>query len=380
MTVLIEDSPRNLLAWITDAVGAGLATGGVVSPFVSPRRRVNNSRRCGQEIADALVAAGAEIWFDATTHALQMAGVGDFRHYLAWDLWGGPLGDLSTTANQQEHVRRVFEVQRSLGAPLLGPSLLLHNPASTDSQRALDLSAVATATGEGSWLTIAGTTPFWESGSALDAHVGALAQLNPPGWFVCVARPLGSIPVDATAREVHGLCRTVRALSEYAPVYVSHGDLAALPAIAAGATSLGTGWDQRQRVCAFGSYAARAGGDGGGWYERPTFPGLVGSLKPNEAALMSSQDPALTTRLGGLPPPGPKEAFTKHVTVLRDITTRLARHPDLEHRCNELRAIYAAARTDWPIVVAVSGSPLGADDWIEAAAAGLELYATDEGW
>ena len=55
---------------------------------------------------------------------LQMGGVGDFRYYDEFDLWGGPRGDLTTHANRDEHVRKVFDVQDSLGAPHLAPTVL----------------------------------------------------------------------------------------------------------------------------------------------------------------------------------------------------------------------------------------------------------------
>ena len=43
-----------------------------------------------------------------------------------------------------------------------------------------------------------------------------------------VVRNIPVLPVPAMAEEIHGLCRTVRSLSEDGPVHVSHGDLAAL--------------------------------------------------------------------------------------------------------------------------------------------------------
>lgn len=51
-----------------------------------------------RERAQELASDGVAIWFDATTHALQMGGVGDFRYHDKFDLWGGPRGDLSTHA------------------------------------------------------------------------------------------------------------------------------------------------------------------------------------------------------------------------------------------------------------------------------------------
>jgi hypothetical protein len=355
----------------------------VITPFATPwiNRTGAGARRGAREVAEGLRESGAEVWFDATTHALQMAGVGDFRYYDEYDLWVGPRGDLSTPTAREDHVRLVFAVQDQLGAPRLAPTILLHHGESGTSQQALELAQAAIDIDPNCWLSVAGTSPFWASGSALDAHIGGLAQLEPAGWFLTVARPILALPVEADVEEVHGLCRTTRALAEHSPVHISHGDLAGLPAVAAGAYSIGSGWDQRQRVCAFGSYNARdTGTAGGGWYERPTYRGLLGSLKTSEAAVLRRQDPARSTRLGPPPPPGPKEAFLHHLTALNAETGPLLAEPDYESRYRALSATYAAAAAEWPPVVTTTGSPLAAADWIDVLAAGLENYGKGEGW
>lgn len=380
MSVLIEDSPRNLLGWIQTAIAQGDARGAVISPFATPKISKAH-RRSATAMARPLVETGAEVWFDATTHALQMGGVGDFRYYDEYTLWGGPRGDLSTVAARREHLRLVFGIQEALEAPYLAPTVLLHHGESNTSQTALDLAEEAITQQPTAWLSVAGSAPFWSSGAALDAHVGALAQLQPAGWFLTVARPHAVLPAGAEAAEVFGLCRTVRALAEYAPIHISHGDLAALPAVAAGVYSVGSGWDQRQRVCGYNSFAPRdAGGGGGGWYERPTFPGLLGSLKPNEAELLARVDGARATRLGPVPPPGPGEAFQRHVEVLRQLVNRIRTAGDLQASCRELASMYAAAAAEWPPVVATTGSALTGADWIDGVRDGLALYGAAEGW
>lgn len=354
-----------------------------MTPWASPwHHRGGPGKKPGiRERAQELLSDGVPIWFDATTHALQMGGVGDFRYYDEFDLWGGPRGDLTTHANRDEHVRKVFDVQDSLGARHLAPTVLLHTGLSQTSVVALDLARQAIERDPQCWVTVAGTNPFWTSGSALDAHVGALAALQPAGWFVAVARPLSTIPVAATRDEVFGLCRTVRALAEDAPIHVSHGDLAALPAIAAGATTVGAGWDKRQRVLSFADYAARTPGtSGGGWYERPTFRGLMGSLSTSEASVLQSRDPAFTTRMGGLPAPGPKEAFVQHAATLSSLVSDIAAQPDFEQRYRRLSDLYHASVADWATSQSLSPSDTSAADWIASLADGLSDYGAAEGW
>ncbi|WP_143655850.1 hypothetical protein [Streptomyces sp. XY006] len=382
MSILIEDSPRNLLSWIVQAVKAGEADGAIISPFASPLHALRH-RRSAEVMARGLVNEGAQVWFDAQTHALQMAGVGDFRYYQEYDFWVGNRGDLSSADLREGHLARVFAFQDHLEATRLAPTILLHHAETQSSELALELAKDAIDQAPNCWMTIAGTAPFWESGLALDAHIGALAQLEPAGWFIVPVRPLATLPVEAEVEETHGICRTIRALSENAPVHISHGDLAGLPGVAAGAASVGSGWDQRQRACAYASYAERENGEGGGggWYERVTIRSLLGSLRPSEVAVLRSQNPALYQTLGEFPPPGPQEAFRHHVSGLRSAINAIADNGDNYYaRYTTLLNMYRDAARLWPQVAATTGSPLNASHWIEPLQRGLRLYGEGEGW
>lgn len=389
MTVVVEDSPRNnVTKWTIDAFDHGVATGVVVSPFTTPLVAINNYKQGAAVGLDRLREGGVNnILFDPTTHALQMPSVGDFRYYDGWDLWGGVRGDLQTEASQREHLRRVFEVQDTLGVRRLAPTILLNSPTTQTSQRALDLSRIAAqicaADGVDVWLTVSGTGPFWSAGATLDAHLGAMAQLDATGWVVVGAQANATLPVRVTAEEIHGICRSVRSLSLLGPVHVSHGDLAGLPAVAAGATSLGTGWDTRQRVCAFPNYAARApAGEGGGWFKRPTHEGILAFLSRQEALLLLADDAAFSAMIvpGGLPPDAPQEAFEHHAGCLTRLVAHLTSAPDPRAAFERLRNLYATAAARWPGVVAATGTATAAAAWIEPFEQGLAAYAHSEGW
>ena len=311
MSVLIEDSPRSFqVGWIAESANAGVASGAIVDPWASPF-----AHRGGPGVKPGIVERAREFkdlsipcWFDPMTHALQMPGVGDFRYYSEFDLWGGPRGDLTDGFYRTEHVRRVFNMQTALASPHIAPTLLLHAGLSNDSTLALQLARASVEQDPATVLSIAGSGSFWASVKDLDSHIGGLAVLRPAGWSLTFTRPSNGLPPDVTADEVFGLCRTVRALSEYAPVYVSHGDLAALPAVAAGAYAVGTGWDKRQRSVSYSDYVLRTEGIGK-WYIRPTLIGLLGTLSGAESALLETQAPELADWLGGTPTPGAKEAY-----------------------------------------------------------------------
>lgn len=390
MTTYIEDSPRaNLAGWIAEAVTAGTANAAVITPWASPYAHVAGpGLKPGigprtQEFRDHNVA----YWFDPMTHALQMPGVGDWRYYSGYNLWGGPVGDLTSDSFRREHVRRVFRVQDEIRASHLAPAPLLPTGLNNLSTLALDTSRVAIEADANTRLTIAGLGSFWSDGSGLDAHVGALAALQPSGWFISYVHPAMTVPPRLSNAEVFGVARTVRALSPYAPVHVSHGDFAALPAVAAGAFSVGTGWDNRQRSIAATDYAPRpvpppGASQGGGWLERPTFIGLLGSLSKAEAATLRRQDAALYTTLGGIPTsqPSASDLYLHHVAQLDSAVRAVQAAGGDEARFRALDAMYDAATQNWAAVNAATAIPNRSAQWIAPLQSGLRLWAASEGW
>jgi hypothetical protein len=379
MTLLIEDTARNNLpAWTEEAMAAGWAGGAVISPWSSPRN--GGWKPPAREAVQRMQVAGADVYFDPETHALQMPAVGDWRYYDEWPLWSGARGVLTNDAALREHVQRVFAVQDELGVPHLAPTILLHSAQSSTSQLALELSQTAIEIDPACLLAAAGDATFWGAGPALDAHVGALAQLEPAGWWLSVVRPLTLLPAPAVPGEVHGLCRTARALSEEVPVHISHGDLTGLPAIAAGATTLGTGWDPRQRVSAYASYAARdPDAEGGQWFTQSTLEGLLSLLVRRDARILGDRQPVLAAALlPGPVPPAAKESWQHHAEVLRRLVTELNAPPEVAYA--RLRDRYLAARGHWPTVASRVGIANGFDAWVASLLEGLEAYGRTEGF
>jgi len=383
MSVLIEDSPRNLPGWITESVTNGFARGAVITPWATPFVQHGGAGRkpCAANRIAELQANGVDVVFDPMTHVLQMSGVGDLRYYQEYDLWAGPQGDLTDQALIEGHVDKVFRLQDSFDVVHCAPTVLLHSGLEMASTVALETAREAIRRDRKAVLTIAGTQPFWMSGLALDAHIGAMASLTPSAWILTVVRTETELPVTVDAEEVHGLCRTSRALSEDAPVYISHGDLAGLPAVAAGASMVGTGWDQRQRVCAYGHYGPRdPDGGGGGWYQRPTLRGLLGLITRDEGIVLTTRNPQLVARLGGLPAPGPREAFDHHIETLSAVVGAIDAESNWEDKYRLLAGLYDAARAEWQLVRQEINPSHGSRHWIDGLAAGLSLYARTEGF
>ncbi|WP_078315818.1 hypothetical protein [Mycobacterium sp. D16Q16] len=381
MAVMIQDTARNnLVRWTLNAIRGGYATGAFLSPFVSPRDSTG-FKRSAIDTSNAIRTAGGEFWFDPMTYALDMPRAGDFRYYSGWPLWNGSTGDLGTRKAMRQHVSAVFALQDELGSARLAPTVLVSYPDTPKSRQALDLAETAMGVNPRSWLTVAGDQQFWAAGAELDAHIGALDQCEPDGWLFVVARNDTSMPPSATAEEVFGLMRSTFSLSQDRPVRVAFGDVAALPAIAAGASSLGTGWDMRQRICAYQDYEDRAAdGGGGAWYQRPTLRGLLGGLSNNEYETLASEHPNRTARLSpGTIAPQPESAFRHHATVLAGLIDSLSPLSGRQ-RVDFLRESYTVALGEWPVVQRVTGAKIGPGRWISPFLDGLDLFRSSEGW
>ncbi|WP_164672071.1 hypothetical protein [Brevibacterium casei] len=383
MPVLINDTARNNLpSWTVSALGLGHAIGGMLSPFTSPPEG-NGYKVSATETSERIINGGGEFWFDSMTYALTMPRVGDFRYYRLWDLWEDDTqrGKLETRSDMKSHIDKVYQLQTLLHCKHLAPSILLSNADSKVSELALMLSDEAVSISPDAWLTIAGDNQFWSSGAELDSHIGALDQLEPEGWMLVVTRGDNSMPPAATADEIYGLMRTCYALSRDRPVRVAFGDLAALPAVAAGAEAIGSGWDLRQRICAYQDFEERAGEqDGGGWYQRPTLRGIMGGLSNGEYNVLSSEAPALAIRLSpGNIGPKPKQAFLHHVKTLSNLINEMNSMP-VPERTKTLRTWYDNAISEWPTVRSITGTKIDERRWIQPFLDGVDRFAKAEGW
>lgn len=364
------------------AIDRGHASAVVLDPWLSPfGHRTGNVKPGLMERTQDLSSQSIPFWLDPMTHVLDMPGPRDFGYYSEYALWSGNRGDLTTPALRQEHARRVLALQASIGARALAPTTLLPTGLNNLSTIALDLAQRTLDLDPSAYLSVAGVGTFWADGRDLDAHVGALAALAPAGWFLSFAQPTNDPPIRLTAEQVYGICRTVRALSENAPVYISHGDFAGLPAVAAGAFGVGTGWDKRQRVVSFPDYGPRDPKSQGRWNKRPAFAGLLGSLTERDGQLLGRQNPALAARLGGLPNPNlVPQIFEKHLEQLNQAVTQVASAGSYEQRFRELDAMYDDARANWAAVSSATAITDASRLWVDPYQNGLRMYARSEGW
>lgn len=384
--VLIHDGRRaGHRKWCVDAIGSGSADGVVLTPFATPR--VAEPRHpSASDLARAVRGVHGEVVFDAMTHALFLPATNKRDFYDAWELWGPAGGILDDQAQQLAHVERVFDRQGQVRAPYLAPTLQLHSPQSRDAYRVRELARVARGLDTDCWQSLVGTRSFWAAGAQLDAFVGSLAALRAPVWVITVANELvvDHVP-DLTAIEAFaGLCRTVHSLSLRSRVIVAYGDFAALPAVASGADTVGSGWDRAQRT--FDPLAFRVDSDPG--IRRPasyvTQGGLNSILRRDTAEAIERWDPARARTIRGGPmPPSDQAQRMHHLAQLRSAVRQVdAVGASRAARVDELRYRYRSAISDYDDLIAALPRIVREADktaWASNPAEALEAYALSEG-
>lgn len=384
--VLIHDGRRGgHRKWCVDAISLGFADGVVMTPFATPR--VSQPRHpSASDLARAIREVQGEVILDPMTHAVFLPGTDKLDFYDGWELWGPAGATLEGTAAQLVHVERVFDRQSQVGAPHLAPTLQLQSPQSPTAHRALEISGVARGLDTGCWQSLVGTRAFWSSGPQLDAYVGSLAALRAPVWVVTMANELvaGQVPDLTDTAAFAGLCRTVHSLSLRSRVIVAFGDFAGLPAVAAGADTVGSGWDRGQRT--FDPLAYRENSD-----DSPRIPAayvtqgrLNSVLRRDTAEAIERWNPATALRIrGGAMPPSDNAERMHHLQQLRAAVLQVhGAGSARQARVDELRSSYSSAARDFDALI--EGLPRIVRDsdkaaWTSNPATVLEAYAVSEG-
>ena len=381
--VIYCDSGKYLVRRAGEEAEAGRIGGLLLSAALTPRHRLNNtSQRANEQVErciDAVGNHGVPAMVDAMTHIATFPTVALTETYDSWNLWRpGSFGRLGTQAQRRDHVSRVLAAQASVGVTGLAPTLCLESPTTARAQRVLSMVDIAMSTNREAWVTIAGTPSFWSS-SALDLenYLDDVLAFAPQGFVLAVIRGTARYPVAGSSQEeVEGLARSIRRLAESAPVVVSHGDLAALPALAAGASGIGSGPDVRQRVLSPASFQPATGGS---YTFRVTFQGLLSAFGRADSRRLFTADPAVAAALAPGPmPTNEKDAYRGHFATLGRLMTDLRTLPNARRRAYHLRGLYDAALPHWASLAI--RPQMGRTEWIDPFRDGLGAYIAGEGW
>jgi len=377
---LHDGSYQGQTSWCVEALRAGVADAVVVSPFFTPwapRKAQPDPTSIAEKIRDA----GGEFIIDATTHGLRLPGVDNLASYNTWDLWAGARGDLSADNLIEQHVERVFERQDDVSAPRLTPTVALDSPIGADADTALALAQAGRRSDQGAWQSLAGRRGFWLS-EGLDDYVGSLAQVRAPVWFVTHVREQGVYPPDMTeAAQFASLCRTVQSLSLRSRVVVCQADLFGLPAVAAGADTVGTGWHTKQRVCSPSTYQRNETGirRSATWF---TYRGLASRIHATYSGVLTDRDRARAERLyqGTVATTG-RNVRNHHLQVVRDLVATVGAHTERAYRVAALRSIYETAIGELDGLARIYGRTFAQQriDFVDGPMAALKMYAESEG-
>lgn len=383
--LLIQDGRRTgHIRWCVDAVSRGIASGVFISPFSTPRVAAPRSPG-GQEFARTVVGVGGEVVFDPMTHARLLASTNKLDFYDTWELWGSSDRTLSTPALQIDHIERVFLRQQQIGAPLLAPSISLSGASTPDAFLALDLARMARGMDASAWQSLAGTRALWADGAALDAFVGSLASFRAPVWMITVMNEqvVDNAPELSNVHAFQGLARTIHSLSERSRVILTHADYSGLPAVAAGADAIGSGWDRSQRT--FDPLYFRVDSDPGIRIPASyvTQGGLSAVLRRDTANAIERWDPALAPTLRGGPmPPSDQAEWFHHLKQVRVLATSINLSGGHAGRVAALRGHYEQAAIHFDDLIAGLPTVVKPKDkgvWVDGPYAVLKAYADAEG-
>ncbi|MEM9463879.1 MAG: hypothetical protein AAGA90_00820 [Actinomycetota bacterium] len=362
------------MSWAVEAIEDNLATGVIISPFDTPVTPTH-MRKSAEELSTACRDSDSRLIFDPATYALELPGFDKLDFYAGWRLWG-PSRDLLDAASRAEHITRCRVAQENLGSELVAPTVSISSPMGPDARLALTIARDAREDGC-DWLAIVGTEDFWRHGLELDEFIGEIAALKPTGVVITVLRARQAYPVEADAREMFGVLRTVFALSARSEVVLSHGDLAALPAVAAGAAGLGTGWDLGQRAMCPERFQRSSGG--GGSVKRVTYRELLSSYMGVHPDALATADSGLSDEMIAGPIPADLvAAWRHHLETVNYWINHLSGVDAGERRAKLLLALYRQAARNHRRVRTVYPLPISEQQWLSAARAGLLTWLADE--
>ena len=383
--VFIHDGRRSgHHTWAVNAISAGMADGIFISPFASPRFRIPRYMS-GLDFGARASGAGGEIVFDPMTHARFLPGANRTDLYDTWELWGADGARVDTALQRQQHVERVFARQSELGAPSLAPTISIDAPGSMSEVTALELGWVAQGIDQRAWQSFAASRNFLRSGIQLDAHVGNLVELRSPTWIITVSNEMvvDQSPDLSDHAAFEGLLRTIHSLSQRSRVIVAYSDFSGLLGVAAGADTVGAGWDRSMRT--LDPAAFHVDSDAGIRIPASyvTQRGLSAVLRRDAAEAIDAWNPAEATRIrGGSMPPSDQIERLHHLGSLRHLVELIRVESDRALRVGVLRSHYETAISDFDRLIAAVGPAVKTADktsWSTHQYQVLRDYASAEG-
>lgn len=390
MTILLHDGRRGGHAtWLKEAITAGLVDGAIFNPFATPPTTVPRNPSAATVIADlrggqSPGSTGPEILFDSASWAATLPGTDLWQGYDEWDLWPHHArGDLRDADAIADHVGAVFKIQSELGVPYLAPTVAVDTATGQAAETALELAAEASRQQRGCMITLCGMNSFWRAGPALDAYIGQLARLRASACYVIPLRDRAGYPADLTDTDaIAGWLRSIHSLSLRSRVIAAYTDHLGVIAAAAGADTVGTGWDQGQRVCSPGAF--RTSDPGGQNINYSPHPGLLARFTETVAKGLSDLASAFAEamRWGHAIPSDMREHREQHFRALNEqVTAVLNAGAAPADRYPAVRHMFTGADLSWGQAVALGVQGVSRNEkalWLDGMRNGFEAYVRAE--
>ena len=381
MTLLLQDGKRSgHLLWCREALRSQHVGGVILNTFCTPA--VGRERNpAAQEVVENLrgVKPGVLILLDPTTHGALLPGTDSWVNFSSWqELWPQGTVTLDGPARIAEHVNSVFSSQRRLGLPTLAPTVQIDRPGGPQAALALAVANEARRQDPQCTQALVGTRALWSAGPDLDALVGSLAQLRAPRWLITPMRDQVGYPPDLSDYEATaGFLRTTTSLARRSDVIAAHSDWTGLGALAAGASAIGTGWDQGQRACSAGSFRETSGGS---YRSYSPHPGLLARFSQDvaEALQDAASEFALSMRNGQPIPANETDHRSQHFEGLGSVVSEIlaaGAKPDLRSR--HLRHFLGRVQMSWKHALSLGVAGIGNAEysaWFGNLNAGFERY------
>ncbi|MFR9770088.1 hypothetical protein [Nocardia sp. SC052] len=388
MTVLLHDGKRGAhLNWLNEALAEGVADGAILSPFTTPPITIPyhpSANAVATQLNDAasLFSDAPEILFDSATWAATLPGTDQWDFYDQWPLWPHyGRGNLDDSGAIADHVRAVFEIQAGLGLPYLAPTVCVDTPAGPAADLARELAAESVRQQPKCILTIAGTNSFWRAGPPLDTHIGRIARLRAPAFYVVPVRDRSGYPTDLTdTAAIAGWLRTIHSLTIRSRVIAAYTDHLGIVAAVAGADTVGTGWDQGQRTCSPESFRDTEGGRNTNYSPHP---GLLARFTVTTARALEDLAPTFSEAMRwGAPIPSDMRGHRiQHLRILQEQMRTVLDSKQHTDRVATVQRMFDGAALAWEHAVALGSQGVGRKEkaaWLDGLRSGFDAYVRAE--
>jgi hypothetical protein len=303
--------------------------------------------------------------------------------YDQWPLWPHyGRGNLDDSGAIADHVRAVFSIQAGLGVPYLAPTVCVDTPTGPAAELARELAAESKRQQPKCILTISGKNSFWRAGPVLDTYIGRIARLRAPAFYIVPVRDRIGYPTDLTdTAAIAGWLRTIHSLTIRSRVIAAFTDHLGIVSAAAGADTVGTGWDQAQRTCYPEAFRDTDGF--GRTIVYSPHPGLLARFTATAARALEDLAPTFSEamRWGEPIPTDMRGHRIQHLRFLKEQIRTVLDSKQHADRVAAVQQSFNDAALAWQQAIALGSQEVGRKEqaaWLDGLRSGFDAYVRAE--